>query len=44
VRKIFFFRFSENHVTDPRIPSRHEGRIAIVTMREAGCGGRARIM
>jgi hypothetical protein len=38
--KIMIFRFSEDCVYLVHIRSRHEGRIAIVTTRGAGCDGR----
>jgi hypothetical protein len=39
LREIFAFVFSEIVVLYA-VPPRHEGRIAIVTTREAGCDGR----
>ncbi len=40
-RQIFLFLFSRIYGLNSRIPPRHEGRFAIVTIRGAGCGGRA---
>jgi hypothetical protein len=41
--KIFLFIRTANQCHGHAIPPRHEGRIAIVTRREAGCDGRGRI-
>src|SRR5262249_3471147 len=41
VRKIFRFALAPNQWLPSHVPPRHEGRIAVVTNVEAGCGGRA---